>query len=91
MVDIHAELEMLARKKGAKLNWKQSIVDLLKLLDLKSNPEARALLAEELGVNAGPLGSGQQNVALHKAVMEELTKTGGRLRDRIVNSLRSQS
>lgn len=75
-VDVSAVLtEMAALKPGG--NWQSSIVDLLKLLDLDSSLSARAKLAEELGVHAGPDGSAEQNIALHKAVMRKLAENGG--------------
>ena len=58
-------------------NWRTSIVDLLKLLDLDSSLDARKELAGELGVNAGPHGSAEQNIALIKAVWGALEKNGG--------------
>jgi hypothetical protein len=86
--DVDAELEMLARKKGAKLHWKESIIDLLKLLDLKSEPDDRALLAKELKVDVGQQGTKEQNTALYRAMIEELTKTRGKVPDRILNFLK---
>ncbi len=59
------------------LNWRTSIVDLLKLLDLDSSLDARKELAGELGVNAGAHGSAEQNIALIKAVWAALEKNGG--------------
>ena len=78
-VDIDAVLADLATKKGGGGNYRQSIVDLLKLLDLDSSLSARTELAEELGVRAGPHGSAEQNIALHKAVMRKLEENGGKV------------
>ena len=69
----------LAARKGGGGNWRTSIVDLLKMLDLDSSLDARKELAAELGVNAGPHGSAEQNIALQKAVMRELEKNGGKV------------
>lgn len=78
-VDVEQVLTQLAAEKGGGGNWRTSIVDLLKLLDLDSSLEARKELAEELKVNAGPHGSAEQNIALSKAVWAELAKNGGQV------------
>jgi len=80
-VDVEAVLKELAAKKGGGGNYKVSIVDLLKLLDLDSSLTARKKLAEELGVNAGPHGSAEQNIALHKMVLRKLAENGGKVPD----------
>ena len=77
-VDVEAVLTQLAAsKEGGGGNWRTSIVDLLKLLDLDSSLAARKELAEELKVNAGAHGSAEQNIALQKAVMRALAANGG--------------
>jgi hypothetical protein len=76
-VDVGAVLEVMARDKGGGGNYRSSIVDLLKLLDLDSSLEARKKLAQELDVHAGADGSAEENVALHKAVMQKLAENGG--------------
>ena len=76
-VDVEAVLSELAAQKGGGGNWRTSIVDLLKLLDLDSSLDARKELAAELGVAAGPHGSAEQNIALQKAVWAALAKNGG--------------
>lgn len=78
-VDVEAVLSDMAAAKGGKSDWKHSIVDLLKLLDLDSSLEARKQLAEELDVHAGAHGSAEQNIALHKAVMRKLAENGGKV------------
>jgi hypothetical protein len=78
-VDVEAVLSARAQDKGGGGNWRTSIVDLLKLLDLDSSLDARKGLATELGVNAGPHGSAEQNIALQKAVMRALANNGGRV------------
>ena len=80
-VDIDAVLKDLAAKKGGGGNYKTSIVDLMKLLNLDSSLDARKELAAELGVNAGPHGSAEQNIALHKAVMRKVEENGGKVPD----------
>ena len=76
-VDVGAVLANMAEAKGGGGNYKTSIVDLLKLLDLDSSLDARRELGEELGVQAGENGSAEQNIALHKAVMQKLAENGG--------------
>jgi hypothetical protein len=78
-VDVDAVLSDLASKKGGGGNYRQSIVDLLKLLDLDSSMNARRELAEELNVHAGAHGSAEQNIALHKAVMQKIEENGGKV------------
>ncbi len=78
-VDVEAVLKQMAAKKGGGGNYKVSIVDLLKLLGLDSSLEARKKLAAELNVNAGPHGSAEQNIALHKAVLAKLSANGGKV------------
>jgi hypothetical protein len=80
-VDIDAVLSQLAAKKGGGGNYRESIVDLLKLLDLDSSLDARKELAQELNVHAGAHGSAEQNIALHKAVMKKVAENGGKVPD----------
>jgi 3-oxoacyl-ACP reductase-like protein len=76
-VDVGAVLSEMASMKGGGGNYQNSIVDLLKLLDLDSGIGARKELANELGVHAGADGSAEENIALHKAVMTKLAENGG--------------
>ena len=80
-VDVDAVLTKLASTKGGGGNWRTSIVDLLKLLDLDSSLAARKELAQELNVRAGADGSAEQNIALSKAVMQKLAENGGKVPD----------
>jgi hypothetical protein len=80
-VDVDAVLTQLASKKGGGGNWRTSIVDLLKLLDLDSSLDSRKQLATELNVHAGDAGTAEQNVALQKAVMRKLADNGGKVPD----------
>lgn len=82
-VDVEAVLTAMAEDKGGKSDWRRSIVDLLKLLDLDSGLDARKELAAELGVSAGAHGSAEQNIALHKAVMRKLAENGGKVPDEL--------
>jgi hypothetical protein len=79
-VDVEQVLGDIHREKGSpNLNYKTSIVDLMKLLDLDSSLGARKELAQELGYQGALDGSAEMNVWLHKAVMRELEKNGGKV------------
>ena len=78
-VDVEAVLTAMASTKGGGGNWQASIVDLLKLLDLDSSLAARKELGSELGIHAGADGSAEENIALHKAVMQKLADNGGKV------------
>jgi hypothetical protein len=78
-VDVDAVLADLASKKGEKLNYQTSIVDLMKLLDLDPSLANRKALATELGYGGEKDGSAEMNIWLHKRVMEELEKNGGKV------------
>ena len=78
MVDVMGQLEKLAAANPQKLNWKESIVDMLKLLGMDSSFAARKGLAIELGCPTEKLGdSGQMNLWLRKTVLEKLAQNGG--------------
>lgn len=77
-VDVVKQLDEKA--KGTGLNWKNSIVDLLKLLDIDSSREARIELAKELGAPADVMSdSARMNVWLHKTVMKKIAENGGNI------------
>jgi hypothetical protein len=79
-VDVEQALESISQQKGnPDLNWRTSIVDLMKLLDLDSSLGNRAELATELGYQGEKNGSAEMNIWLHRRVMEELEKGGGRV------------
>ena len=79
-VDVVAKLAQLAASHAEKLNWKTSIVDLLKLLGLDSSLAARKDLATELGCPADKMGdSAQMNMWLHKTVLHKLAENGGNI------------
>lgn len=84
-VDVGVVLSTMAAMKDGGGNYQNSIVDLLKLLDLDSSLSARKELADELNVHAGVDGSAEQNIALHRAVIGKLAENGGIVPD----SLRS--
>ncbi|QIL02922.1 DUF3597 domain-containing protein [Sphingomonas sinipercae] len=78
-VDVDAVLAQMAAQKGQELNYQSSIVDLMKLLDLDSSLDNRKELATELGYTGEKDGSAEMNIWLHKAVMQELEKNGGKV------------
>lgn len=86
-VDVKAVCEELAKKAGSKLNWNSSIVDLLKLLGIDSSLENRKKLAEELQCPKELIGGdySKMNIWLHKAVMKELAKNGGKVPEELLN------
>lgn len=80
IVDVVGKLEGLAASNSQQLNWKTSIVDLLKLLGLDSSLPARKELATELGCPADKMGdSAQMNIWLHKTVLQKLAANGGNI------------
>ena len=80
VVDVVAHLESLAAAHAEKLNWKVSIVDLMKLLGLDSSLTARKTLATELQCPAEKMGdSAQMNMWLHKTVLQKIADNGGNI------------
>jgi hypothetical protein len=77
--DVEAIIAKIESDRGVKYNWRQSIVDLMKLLDLDSSLGARKELAQELGYKGALDGSAEMNVWLHKQVMEKLAEGGGKV------------
>ncbi len=78
-VDIAALLDKLAAEAKQKLDWRKSIVDLMKLLKLDSSPGARRKLAQELSYTGDTKDSAAMNVWLHKQVMRKLSEHGGKV------------
>ncbi|HKS60870.1 MAG TPA: DUF3597 domain-containing protein [Xanthobacteraceae bacterium] len=78
-VDVEAVLNDLASKNSEKLNWRTSIVDLMKLLKLDSSLSARKELAKELGYTGSTDDSAAMNIWLHKQVMKKLAENGGKV------------
>jgi hypothetical protein len=76
-VDVAAVLESMAAKQSQKLNWRTSIVDLMKLVGLDSSLENRKELARELGYKGDTGDSAAMNIWLHKEVMKQLAAHGG--------------
>ena len=75
--EVEAMIKKIADDQSEKLNWQQSIVDLMKLLKLDSSLGARKQLAQELGYKGSPDGSAEMNIWLHKEVMTKLAESGG--------------
>ncbi len=76
-IDVEAILTAQAANSTQDLNWRTSIVDLMKLLDIDSSLANRKELAQELGYTGELDGSAEMNIWLHKAVMRELAANGG--------------
>jgi len=77
--DVEAILDKLASERGEKLNWRQSIVDLMKLLGLDSSLANRKQLAQELNYTGDTSDSASMNIWLHKQVMRKLAENGGKV------------
>lgn len=78
LVDVVAQLEQQAAATSQKLNWRTSIVDLLKLLEIDSSLAARKALAQELGCPSDLMeDSAKMNTWLHKAVLARIAANGG--------------
>ena len=78
-VDVAAILDKAVAAKGEKLEWKTSIVDLMKALDIDSSLTARKELAKELGFTGDTNDSATMNIWLHKQMMAKLAANGGKL------------
>jgi len=76
-VDVEAILSAQAANAGQPLNWRTSIVDLMKLVGIDPSLDNRKELAQELGYTGELNGSAEMNIWLHKAVMRELAANGG--------------
>lgn len=81
MVDVVSKLEGMAKSNPEKLDWKVSIVDMLKLLGMDSGLAARKELATELGCPPNLMGGdfSQMNIWLHKTVLQKITENGGNI------------
>ncbi|ACB22943.1 hypothetical protein ABID82_000399 [Methylobacterium sp. PvP062] len=80
-VDVEAVLTSLAEKNPQKLDWRHSIVDLMKLLGLDSGLASRKQLADELHYTGDKDDSASMNIWLHKQVMQKLAENGGKVPD----------
>ena len=79
VVDVTAILNDLAKENPEKLDWKRSIVDLMKLVGMDSGFAARKQLAAELHYSGDPNDSAAMNIWLHKEVMKKLAENGGKV------------
>jgi hypothetical protein len=82
-VDVEAVLNKLASQNREKLDWRKSIVDLMKLLKLDSSLSARQELAKELHYSGDTKDSAAMNIWLHKQVMIKLAENGGKVPDEL--------
>ena len=80
-VDVEKVVSDLAAQKKEKLDWRKSIVDLMKVLDLDSSLKNRQELAKELGYTGDMNDSAKMNIWLHKQVMTKLAENGGKVPD----------
>src|SRR5215471_10833125 len=85
VVDVNAILNELAKKNPEKLDWKKSIVDLMKLVGMDSSFAARKQLAAELQYTGDPNDSASMNIWLHKAVLRKLAENGGKVPQELLN------
>lgn len=77
--DVTGYLNNLAGQSKEKLDWTVSIVDLMKLVGMDSSLAARKELAKELGYDQDTADSAKMNIWLHKQVMQQIAKNGGKL------------
>jgi len=84
-VDVAAILDNLAAKNSEKLNWKHSIVDLMKLVGMDSSLAARKELAQDLHYTGDTSDSATMNMWLHKEVMKKLAENGGKVPQNLLN------
>lgn len=80
-VDIAAIMDELTSNRGERLEWRTSVVDLLKVLGLDSSFEARVRLAKELHYGGNPKNSAAMNDYLHEKILETIEMNGGHLPD----------
>ncbi len=85
-VDVAAVLDGLKDQAGQNLNWKTSIVDLMKLLSMDSSLSARKELATELHYSGDTSDSASMNIWLHRQIMKKLAENGGKLPDDLKHS-----
>ncbi len=78
-VDVEAILNEMAAKNSEKLDWKRSIVDLMKLVGMDSSLSARKELAHDLNYSGDTNDSATMNIWLHKEVMRKLAANGGKI------------
>ena len=84
-VDVTAIMDGLAAQSSERLDWRRSIVDLMKLLNLDSSLAARKELAQELSYTGDTNDSASMNIWLHKQVMTKLAENGGKVPDELTH------
>jgi 3-oxoacyl-ACP reductase-like protein len=84
-VDVTAIMDGLAAQSSERLDWRRSIVDLMKLINLDSSLAARKELAQELNYAGDMNDSASMNIWLHKQVMTKLAENGGKVPDELRN------
>jgi 3-oxoacyl-ACP reductase-like protein len=84
VVDVTAILDGLAAKNSEKLDWKKSIVDLMKLVGMDSSFGARKQLAKELNYTGDPNDSASMNIWLHKQVLIKISENGGKVPEELL-------
>lgn len=84
-VDVDAVLTQMAAKNPERLDWKKSIVDLMKLVGIESSLQNRKELATELGYTGDMNDSATMNIWLHKAVLRKLVENGGRVPKELID------
>src|SRR6516225_4462335 len=82
-VDVTSIMDNLAAQSSERLDWRRSIVDLMKLLNLDSSLTARKELAQELSYSGDMNDSASMNIWLHKQVMTKLAENGGKVPDEL--------
>lgn len=82
--DVGSYLNGLSGETKEKLDWTVSIVDLMKLVGMDSSLSSRKELAKELGYGEDTADSAKMNIWLHKQVMQQIAKHGGKLPDKLV-------
>jgi Domain of unknown function (DUF3597) len=78
-VDVTAVLDDLAAKNSEKLDWRKSIVDLMKLVDMDSSLASRKELAKDLNYTGDTSDSAKMNIWLHKEVIRKISENGGKV------------
>jgi hypothetical protein len=84
-VDVQSILNEAVKKSGQKLDWRHSIVDLMKALGMDASLQERKELAQELGYPGDANDSAKMNIFLHKALMKKLSESGGHVPSDLLN------
>ena len=84
-IDVTASLDDMAASAGQKLDWRHSIVDLMKLVGMESSLTERKELADELGYTGDKTDSATMNIWLHKQVIRKLSENGGKVPAELVD------